>query len=63
MGRKSTHKPGERVERSAQVEIVRGGRRTGMERTVVTGEPYPPTPKRGDRYIVVDPTKHQPRKR
>ncbi len=63
MGQKSTHKPGERVGRSAQVEIIRRGRPTGVERTVVKGEPYPPTPKKGDRYVEVDATKHQPRKR
>ncbi len=58
MGKQQTHKPGERVGRSAQVEIVRRGQRTGVERTVVQGEPYPPTPKKGDRYVEVDPTKH-----
>lgn len=55
----NNHKPGERVERSAQVEIVgpRGGR-TGEERTVVKGKIYPPTPKPNQKYVDVDPTKN-----
>jgi len=59
MGKNDVFKPGQKVERSAQVEIVgpRGGR-TGEERTVVKGEPFPPTPKAGQGYIVVDPTKN-----
>lgn len=38
-------KPGQRAVRSGQYEVVgpRGGR-TGEERTVVRGEPLPPTP-------------------
>lgn len=52
-------KPGERAPRSGQYEIVgpRGGR-TGEERTVTRQEPLPPTPKAGQRYEIVDPTKH-----
>lgn len=59
---KTKFKPGEKVPASAQVEIVgpRGGR-TGEERTVVKGEPFPPTPKPGQRYIIVDKTKHKNR--
>ena len=59
MGNTKIHKPGEKVERSAQVEIVgpRGGR-TGKERTVVLDKIYPPTPKPGQGYIDVDPTKN-----
>ena len=51
-------KPGEHAPRSGQYEIVgpRGGR-TGIERTVVGGEPLPPTLQSGQRYILVDPTK------
>ncbi len=54
-----THKSGETAPRSGQYEIVgpRGGR-TGKERTVVKGEPMPPTPQKGQQYIIVDPTKH-----
>lgn len=57
-----THKPGERVDRSGQAEIIGpGGRRTGIERTVVKGEPYPPTPRPGQTYLPVDSTKHKNR--
>ena len=54
-----TFKPGEKAGRSGQYEIVgsRGGR-TGIERTVVKNEPFPPTQKSGQRYIMVDPTKN-----
>lgn len=55
-----THKPGQRAPRSGQYEIKgpRGGD-TGRERTVVRGEPFPPTPKPGQKYVLVDPTKHR----
>lgn len=54
------YKPGEIVSHSGQAEMVgpRGGR-TGIERTVVKGEPFPPTEKAGQRYIIVDKTKHR----
>jgi len=50
-------KPGSPAPRSGQYEIIgpRGGH-TGEERTVVRGEPLPPTPKPGMSYINVDPT-------
>ncbi len=53
------YKPGNEAPRSGQYEIVgpRGGE-TGKERTVVQGEPLPPTPKSGQGYKLVDPTKH-----
>ena len=53
------NKPGEKADRSGQYEIVgpRGGR-TGKERTVVKGEPFPPTEKSGQGFILVDPTKN-----
>lgn len=53
-------KPGEICDRSGQYGIVgpRGGK-TGEERTVVKGEPMPPTPKAGQKFIIVDPTKHK----
>lgn len=56
----NTYKPGQIVQRSAQVEIVgpRGGR-TREERTVVRGERAPPTPKPGQRLVEVDVTKHR----
>lgn len=53
-----TFKPGQRAEDSGQYEIIgsRGGR-TGEERTIVDGEPFPPTPKAGQQYLLVDKTK------
>lgn len=54
-----TFKPGEKAPRSGQYEILgpRGGK-TGKERTVVKKEPLPPTPEKGQKYHMVDPTKH-----
>jgi len=48
-------RPGETAPASGQYEITgpRGGR-TGEERTVVRGEPLPPTPEAGQRYVLVD---------
>lgn len=59
----STYKPGTPAPRSAQYEIVgpRGGR-TGIERTGVREKPLPPTLEPGQRYIVVDPTRTNPKK-
>lgn len=53
------YRPGQIAPKSGQYEIVgpRGGE-TGKERTVVRGEPLPPTPKAGQQYVLVDPTKH-----
>ena len=55
-----SYKPGERVPASGQVEIIgpRGGR-TGEERTVTRGEKFPPTPERGQEYVIVDRTKNK----
>lgn len=55
-----TYRPGENVPKSGQAEIIgpRGGE-TGEERTVTRGEPFPPTPSSGQRYVIVDPTKHK----
>ena len=50
--------PGERAPNSGQWEIVRNGKGTGVERTVTRGEPLPPTPKPGDKFRLVDKTKH-----
>lgn len=54
-----THKPGEIARVSGQYPIrgPRGGD-TGKERTVVRGEPFPPTPKPGQVYGEPDKTKH-----
>lgn len=53
-------KPGQRAPYSGQYEIVgpRGGR-TGQERTIVKDEPCPPTPHKGQRYIIVDRTNNK----
>ena len=52
-------KPGQKAPASGQYEIVgpRGGA-TGQERTVVKGEPLPPTPKSSQGYVIVDRTKN-----
>lgn len=57
---KKQYKPGERAPRSGQYPVVgpRGGR-TGEERTVTRGEPFPPTPDRGMGYGKPDLTKHR----
>jgi hypothetical protein len=51
-----TFKPGETAERSGEYEIrgPRGGH-TGQERTVVRGEPFPPTPQSGESYTISRP--------
>jgi hypothetical protein len=52
-------KPGERVPHSGQAEIIGPrGARTGVERTVVKNERFPPTPGPGQKYKIVDKTKH-----
>jgi hypothetical protein len=53
-------KPGEKAPVSGQYEIVgpRGGK-TGEERTVVRHEPLPPTPEKGQSYVIADRTKNQ----
>jgi len=59
MSTKQPLKPGQTAPRSGQYEIkgARGGM-TGKERTVVRGEPMPPTPKSGQSYVLVDPTRN-----
>ncbi|QNT75804.1 YjzC family protein [Dehalogenimonas etheniformans] len=56
---KEFHKPGEKAPDSGQYPVVgpRGGDR-GTERTVTKGEPFPPTPKKGQGYGTPDKTKH-----
>lgn len=54
-------KPGERVPYSAIVTEVgpRGGKVPGApERTVVAGEPFPPTSKAGNKFVPKRKTKH-----
>ena len=52
----ATFKPGDEAPRSGQYRNTT----TGHEVTVVRGEPLPPTPKSGQRYTLVDPTRHKP---
>ena len=55
-----TFKPGEKAPASGQYErIGPRGARSGHEVTVVKNEPLPPTPKSGERYIIVDRTKNK----
>ena len=56
---RTLYPPGTPAPSSGQFEIVRRGRRIGVERTVVRGEPLPPTPRRRDRYRVADRTRTQ----
>ncbi len=55
-----TFKPGQTAPRSGQYAVVgpRGGD-LNREVTVTRGEPFPPTQKPGQRYDLVDPTKHK----
>lgn len=64
MTKGKSYKPGEKVPQSGQTEIVgpRGGKTGAGERTVVKGEPFPPTPKPGQKHVIVDPTKHTGKK-
>lgn len=57
MSKKGGFKPGETAPHSGQYQIIgpRGGQ--GPERTVVRGEPLPPTPSPGSSYTLVDRTK------
>ena len=57
---KQRFKPGETASASGQYEIIgpRGGH-TGEERTVVRGEPLPPTPGPGQTYQIADRTKNK----
>jgi hypothetical protein len=58
MPKGSNYRPGQTAPKSGQYGIVgpRGGD-TGKERTVVKGEPFPPTPAPKQTYVMVDPTK------
>lgn len=54
------HKPGQKAPASGQYPIINAqGRPTGEERTVVRGEPFPPTPKARQTYGDPDRTKHR----
>jgi hypothetical protein len=60
MSKRSPLSPGSKAPVSAQYGIVglRGGD-TGKERTVVKGEPLPPTPKSGQAYVINDRTRNK----
>ena len=56
---KRTFKPGEKAPTSGQYgRLLKGGKKSGNEVTVVKGEPFPPAPKKGQRYRLDDRTKH-----
>jgi len=48
-------KPGETAEVSGQYKNIK----TRKEVTVTKGEPFPPTPNKRQRYMLVDRTKHK----
>ena len=53
---KTTHiPPGTTAPKSGQYR----NNQTGNEVTTTKGEPLPPTPRRGQDYTLVDPTKHK----
>lgn len=60
MTKKPTYSSGSKVPKSGQYEIIgpQGGA-TGNEITGVKGKNFPPTPKKGQKFVLVDPTKHK----
>ncbi len=51
------YEPGDISPINGQVELIGcHGSRTMIERTVVKGEPFPPVPRRGMRYIIKEDT-------
>lgn len=56
MGKKA-FSPGQIAPTSGQYQIIgpRGGQ--GPERTIVKGEPFPPTPASGSSFVLTDKTK------
>lgn len=54
------YSPGQIAEKSGIYDITGpSGAGTGQERTVVEGEPLPPTPEAGQRYRLIRATKHK----
>ncbi len=49
-----TYSPGETCPKSGQYKNTG----TKKEVTVVKNKPFPPTPESGQKYVLVDPTKH-----
>ena len=62
MAKKSGFKPGQKAPISGQYRIIGPRGKKGPERTVVKGEPFPPTPKPKSKYTLVDPTRHNRKK-
>ena len=52
---KKYFKPGEKADMSGQYK----NNKTEREVTVTKGEPFPPTPEKGQKYVLVDRTKHK----
>jgi len=59
----TTYKSGQKAPESGQYGVVgpKGGK-TGTEVTVSKGETFPPTPKTGQGFVLVDKTKHKEEK-
>jgi hypothetical protein len=55
MAGKKRFSSGTRVDQSGQYKNTS----TGTEVTCVRGEPFPPTPKPGQKYVLANPTKHK----
>lgn len=55
---KRNFKPGQKAPTSGQYEMLgpRGGH-SGIERTVVKNEPFPPTQQSGQTYVLINKTK------
>jgi len=62
MAKKSGFKPGQKAPTSGQYHIIGPRSKKGSERTVTRGKPFPPTPKKGSTFTLVDPTKHKSKK-
>jgi len=57
MNKTEQFKPGQAAPYSGQYELLGpSGEHTGEERTVVRGEPLPPTPEPGMQYVLSDPS-------
>ncbi len=52
---KKYFKHGEKADLSGQYK----NNETGWAVTITKGEPFPPTPEKGQKYILVDRTKHK----
>ena len=55
----TNYKPGDKCRTSGQYALVSTstGAKTGTLQTVVSGEPFPPTPEAEQGYVLVDATK------